>query len=629
MAYEVPTYQFLVTRSEMKLLHSLRDMVPEEETEDDKIKLRSPLQLMAYAGDRHLGDFPVDGMNLVSDCANVGAQLRDIVLNHQIQTDPQEDPALEEETSAASPAHLVDEAFDEEPVPWDEVRAHVIPSYVRNVIFTVNKNDLDQEHRDDLEERFPDVLVQESGSNISAKRYGSGEQPFEKPHGVKSAIFHLEKDLPSSLGSNIQKQYPWARVRLPYVPTGKRANQDIENHLQDFAEYMIEYPQSMEFDAPMDQNLSWDLLPLRRRVSIAHARAIQHGRWGQTLSDPCTSCKKNGFKCRVYRPAFISNSHSTIQLDLGKGCQHCRLKDVECDSPAFRENSEPTSAANTLSPHSGRDHSADPSNDATHATSPPSRKLSLAARMSRSTLPDAHDHAITQLKSESDMYDLCQQLGFKEARHNHLWTMYLAWTHQQTVRAFSHGYMQLQLYYANLVDLYIIARAKKDPALEFATLLQFQVTNFQEPDKLPSIKRCATRAFEHLPINSPLCRWMAILFFHEWDSVSEVDCDGMVNDKTITDLEPLSKFLYGIVSAGGSHARGGKGKVLERWCSVHNHLPNSSQDQSCMAAERDCKYKFQEMLGGSNKTIGKRSFEGLPGNITKKFKQNNKINGRW
>lgn len=256
MDYEVPTYQFLVTKSEMALLHNLRGMVPEEETEEDKRKLRPPLQLMAFAGDRHLGDFAIDGMNLISDCANIGVELRDTILNVQPQTDNHEDSDVEGEACAASSTHECNDDCEDEPVPsWEEVRARVVPSYVQNVAFIVSKHDLNQERRDDLEERFPDVLVQESGSNISVKCYGCAEQPLEKPSGMKSAVFELEKDHPSILETSLRKQYPWARIKLPYVPNGRRAHQDIENHLQDFAEYMTECPQDTEFDVPMDQTL--------------------------------------------------------------------------------------------------------------------------------------------------------------------------------------------------------------------------------------------------------------------------------------------------------------------------------------------------------------------------------------
>ena len=626
MDYEVPTYQFLVTKSEMALLHNLRGMVPEEETEEDKRKLRPPLQLMAFAGDRHLGDFTIDGMNLISDCANIGVQLRDAILNVQPQTDNHEDSDVEGEACAASSTHECNDDYEDEPVPsWEEVRARVVPSYVQNVTFTVSKHDLNQERRNDLEEKFPDVLVQESGSNISVKRYGCAEQPLEKPSGVKSAVFELEKDHPNILETSLRKQYPWARIKLPYVPNGRRTHQDIENHLQDFAEYMTE--------CPMDQALSWDTLPLRRRASIAHARAIQHGRWGQTLADPCTNCKKKGYKCRVYRPAFISNNDSTIQLDLGKGCQHCRLNDVECDISALRANSESVSAMSTTnpieSPTSGREHSPDPPSEAICETPPSSRKASLAARISWSTVPAAYSFTTTRLNYQSDMSELCQRLGFQHASPNHLWHMYHIWTQQQIMRPYQNAFMQIQAYYISLIYMYIIARVRQDRAMEFAALLQFQITNFQQPNTLPSIGKCIMRAFENLPIDSPLCRWIALLFFHEWDSANEVDYDGLVQDIATSDRESLSKFLYAVASAGDSHARGGRAKLLERWCSVHRHWPNSKQDRDCMVAEREFKYKIREIPRGSpNKVLGKHSLDGLSENNNKKSKPNHKINGR-
>lgn len=218
----------------------------------------------------------------------------------------------------------------------------------------------------------------------------------------------------------------------------------------------------------------------------------------------------------------------------------------------------------TESPTSGRGHLPDPPSEAICETPPSSRKANLAARISWSTVPVAYNFTTARLNYQSDISELCQRLGFQHASPIHMWHMYHIWTQQQIMRPYQNAFMQIQTYYISLIYMYIIARVRQDLAMEFAALLQFQITNFQQPNILPSIGKCIMRAFENLPIDSPLCRWIATLFFHEWDSVNEVDYDGLVQDIATLDRESLSKFLYAVASAGDSHARCGRAKLLER-----------------------------------------------------------------
>ena len=644
MADQEPVHQFLVTEAEMKLLHALRDQVPEEESEESNIKLRYPVQLMAFDGDRHLGDYTVDGISLVAGCACVGAKIRAKLIEDPVDVQAPAGLDVEDEQELTNGDAMMQAMTEEilEEIPWEEIRTDHIPPYIQNVTFTAAKVDLTEKHRKELAERFPGVTVQDapspqSGPNRSAKRQAVAEQPFEKPIGVKTVVFELDRNSSTSgsvIEASLRNQYPWAEIKTPHTLTGPREDrlaQDIENHLQDLANYMVEYPRDSEFDAYLDRTVPWENLPLRRKLSIAHARAVQHGRCGESRGPEsrCVRCKIDGYTCRVYRPQFVKNVALTSRIYLGDGCQHCRLLNVDCTLAPYREQSKSSSAAKGVSSdrstNTVRPDSMDTVNETTVTTPTAPRKLSLADRITREQSVPAPHVANLVLQTASDITNLGQSMGFKVARADIVFSMHQQWkcAKDGDVRAFNPKTMQLQHYYLNLVDLYIIAHATQNRALEFATLLRFQVENFEQKDDLPDINAAVIKAFEYLPAQSSLCRWIALMFAYNWDTVYDGHYDDFKKKNQDLSPEALATFLYEVAYIRDSHTEGGMKEVHRQWCNVHDeHEGGSTEDRRCMEEERKCKRLIQDISDSSPQSTGKRKLDGLAGIRNKKSKRN-------
>ncbi|KAL1591952.1 hypothetical protein SLS60_011544 [Paraconiothyrium brasiliense] len=536
--------------------------------------------------------------------------------------------------------------------PWDEVRSEILPSYVQNVTFTIGKSDLTGDRRKELEERFHGVVIKEapapqslSGSNRSAKRLAAPEYPLEKPNGLRTAVFELDENVTTkddALEANIRKQYPWATI-APVVDmaTGASALRrnasvvgDVENQLQDLATFMADYPPDGMFDVDIPHTPIWKAVPLPQKLRIAHARTIQVGTCGETRNPAtrCGNCKRNGYTCKVYRDDFIKRAASTDHINLGEGCQHCRVLGKKCDLPPHSRSTFPTvesDSASTDSTGVARAYSVDLSTETTAPTPRPSRQSSPAARTSKEQPPPRSYLLSGEFDGEGDIVDLGRRLGLNLEQPDDLWSMYDEWDRTGEIRAFEPGDEYLQDYYINLVDLNIMARTIGNAELQFATLLQFQVTIFEQ--ELPDIDKSVIRAFEHLHVDAPLCRWIVIVFAYDWTTVEDGDYEEFVKKNVNMDPMALSKFLYGLAYIRCQDTKGELKAVLQRFCEVHDpHIPLSVEDVKCMKAQGVCETVVESSTKHlSNKTqnarnrSNKRARDESSGiKSRKKFKQN-------
>ncbi|KAF1972756.1 hypothetical protein BU23DRAFT_534610 [Bimuria novae-zelandiae CBS 107.79] len=624
MAGEGESNILLETPEELKLVHYIRETALEEDAAYERKILPGQVQLMIYAGDRHIDDVAVDGDNLVFGFAKAGAETQRKLLRNDEQANTEAEADI---VTAESPMPTNTEEAQEEGedffLTWEELRTGV-PKYIESITFTVPKIEMTPENREYLEERYPHAIIQELGSNRSAKRQAAPAQPdpeqvLEKPAGVKAAVFELDCATDLNVEASIRKQYPWATIQPSGVPTGPRSSHDkpptvgdVETHLQDFATYMTGYPAENEFSVSIDRSRPWQARPLPDKLRVAHARAIQHPRYGGPLntSKRCGHCQTNGWICRIYRLDFVNRSASTKYLDLGSGCQHCRLLNKKCDLPSNTSSSTsaPDKLASNASPAKARSCSTDLSSDATVTTPHPvPRKLTLAERTN------------LVLSNQADMETLAKRLGLSLSRADVVWSMYVEWKQSGSVRAFQPDQMHIYHYYANLVDSYIMATATKDSPWQFAILLRLQATSFHPSSVLPGIKPVVFRAFEHLPVESPLCKWIAILYSNHQRSPLDSDFNAFLNNYKSFDQGVILKFLYAV--ACERPAEGGSDALLARWCVPHEHKSGSDEDQLCMFEERACKDSLKPREPHEPK---KRSFyedsHGYPGN--KKFKPN-------
>ncbi|OAG11808.1 uncharacterized protein CC84DRAFT_54969 [Paraphaeosphaeria sporulosa] len=661
---EDSVHPLLVDDAEARLIHRLRDLDDEDEDTPErtqKLKSAGTVHLKVSVSDREFDDtYPVPATALIFGCAEVGLKIQEKLLSQQwidgAGAQPH-DPLVDAQGHVDEGlSQLVNGDISEETISWGKVRSEVLPSYIQNVTFTIAKTDLTDDRQKELQEKFPGVTITVkeaptsqplSGPNRSAKRLAAPDYLLEKPNGVKRAIFELDKDATTeddALEANIRKQYPWATVatataiNVPIEPRAFRQTApvvgDIESQLQDFATFMNDYPPDGLFDVNVRHDQIWGTLPFSRKMNIAHARAIQSGHYSETRAPAtrCGTCQRNNYACKVYRQDFIEKVASTNHINLGEGCQHCRLLGNKCGLPPYRACFASPPARDDLGmaepPGLGRAYSGDLLSEAA-VTPQASRQVRLAIRSGIEQFPPVTNVGNDGFTSKTDMIELAQQLGLTLAQPDILWTMYTSWRERSTFRNYDPGLMNLQYYYVNLVNLHIMARNICYSKLEFATLLQFQFTNLEQEDNLPDINKPVIKAFEHFPADAPLCRWIAIVYSYVWNTVEDGDYEAFLRKNSGLDPVALCKFLYAVAYVRDPHTKGGNSAVLQEWCSVHNHVEGSAEDKQCMTAERACKNRLMATRSSPNKADdgqnkpSKRPFDGRPGRKQdKKFKHN-------
>lgn len=351
------------------------------------------------------------------------------------------------------------------------MRSEIIPSYAQSVTFTIARNELTDDRRNEVEGRFPGVAIavdEPSSSqtvtkpNDSAKRRAAPGSPLKKPNGVKTAIFELDRDEVSknhALEGDIRKQWPWTTVVMsPNIPTGPRAlrqaassSSDAESHLQEFAFAMADYPPDGMFDVNVRRDETWTALPFSRKTSIAHARAIQVGLYSETRvpSMRCETCKRNNYTCKTYRHDFIKEIATTSHISLGEGCQHCRLLGNECDliptDPQLGSSQSGNNVGEIRPRGFTRAFSVATSSEATVTPRGPSQSH-VAHRTSVNNLPPVSNVGADGFTRKTDMIEIAQKLGLILVRPDVVWTMYTAWKEHGSFRNYTPGLMNLQYY---------------------------------------------------------------------------------------------------------------------------------------------------------------------------------------
>ncbi|KAJ4299433.1 hypothetical protein N0V90_004678 [Kalmusia sp. IMI 367209] len=526
-----PHYNDLRVRDEeMHLIWEVQRMeddvgiVPEERTS----RLRRDVELKVYVGDRALGRFTIDGNDAVIECAKVGAKLHKNLLSYD----------------------------------WNKEADAQVQDYLNG-----------NEHQ---------ILIKDS---VAASTVPAA---IDKPHGVKTAVFELNEELlskDSALEATIRKEYPWASIR-----TSAPRVSELEDLFQDIATFMSEHPPNGVFEVPSEHlpHLeSWTAVPLRRKFDIAHARAIQACRLGETRnpSQRCASCQKNDYTCRVYRRTILEHVTQMKLINPGKACQNCRLLGIECDLPPYHLHSASNVAENSPGINgAAREASFDLFSETTVATpdSPFARHI-LASRVDKEDPRGLSNvrSALVPPNNINDVVQLGKQLGLDLQRADVVWLIYKEWRETKYIDAFVKGKYNLQNYYMHLVDLYIIAHKTRIEGLEYDILLQFQATNFQEAEQMPHIDESAIKPFKHLPVQSPLCRWIVILFSYLWHTQQDINYEAFHRRNQDLDHKALNKFLFGVSHVRDPLTKGGDAAVRKRWCEVHNHAPGSKEESRC------------------------------------------------
>lgn len=91
----------------------------------------------------------------------------------------------------------------------------------------------------------------------------------------------------------------------------------------------------------------------------------------------------------------------------------------------------------------------------------------------------------------------------------------------------------------------------------------------------------SVKLFKYVPAQSPLCQWVLYLFAHLWETGNSGTFDELREINQGMDLEALAKFLHGVALVRCAYTPGRDVAVLERWCDVHSHKPNSVDAKLC------------------------------------------------
>lgn len=331
-------------------------------------------------GNHYLQKYKVNAKDTIQSFANVGCKVQAKVLGWpDIGDEDQSDIDDEDDLDSVLGTQSVfgdtskhndisGNSKDNEPASWTSAKEKLIPAYVKRVTFTVNEEDMTPIRYTELKNQFPDVLIQSISPSADGKPNSS---EVEKPNDVKTATFLLDQaeiDKDPALTNKLANQFPWATLQeankhapqpiekdtsptqpvplllplpgprrsLPherYVPRPDKdiielAMSDPMNHLRNLATFVVQSPTDLEFGFKFQIAGGWDGLLPTRKADIAHARCIQR-QYGEATPLPCTSCTNRGYACRTYRGSFTP----LPGIDLGHGCQNCRVWGQPCDLP--------------------------------------------------------------------------------------------------------------------------------------------------------------------------------------------------------------------------------------------------------------------------------------------------------
>jgi len=344
-----------------------------------------------YDGNKYLQKYRVNARDAIPEFADVGGQVQAKLLGWP-DIDGEEASNADEEDerdSVLGPKSVLGDTIcnnkEMMPLSWSLAKSLLIPECVKNITFTIDEANMSATQLEELKTKFPDVLIQsncppEEGTHQAVtsetdkwnkvRRPNQAERKHvERPKGVKNAIFELyqrDMDKDPQLAIELSKTFPWAtlqevaisdrpkggltelssHVRIPKLPprkallpsNGKLPSPDMHivdlatshsvRHLCHLATNVLTPPSDNFLGYRYQISEGWDLLSPDSKVEIAHARCIM-AHYGEDVTPRCTSCTQHGYSCRVYRRNFSPVPH----LDLGHGCQHCRVWGQTCDLP--------------------------------------------------------------------------------------------------------------------------------------------------------------------------------------------------------------------------------------------------------------------------------------------------------
>lgn len=188
----------------------------------------------------------------------------------------------------------------------------------------------------------------------------------------------------------------------------------------------------------------------------------------------------------------------------------------------------------------------------------------------------------SKMHNDSPVLRIAERLGLEisKPRDKFIHEMWLHWRNKHEVKPYATRFLTLEQYHHNLVTLHILAQHKKEFDLGFAVLARFQNTNFWSKGKLPSLSTAAM-AYQYLPENSDLCRWIARLFSFLWSTQQYESHEDLLTNHEGLNRDALSKLLFAIAYTRCPFTKGNDAAVIDQWCAVHHHQEGSKEEALC------------------------------------------------
>jgi hypothetical protein len=351
-----------------------------------------------YDGNRYIHKYRANAVHAIPEFADIGGQVQAKLLGWpDIDNDEASDVEDENDRDSVLGTHnVVDDTIsnkkDAQPSSWNSFKGSFIPEYVKGITFTVDEANMTAARHEELRARFPDVLIQsnsprERGTHQPAisetdkvKHTDTSEQSenledVERREGVKSSTFEVslgDMDKSSNFATESSRISPWAATQniaipqerktglaaicssghipkspprnallppceespCPDMPIIDQATSNSVQHLCHLATNVLAPPKDDCFGYRYSISRGWDLLSPNSKINISHARCIM-AHYGDYVAPSCTGCSQRGYLCRVYRRDFSP----VPGLDLGHGCQNCRVWGQPCDLPAAKLSS--------------------------------------------------------------------------------------------------------------------------------------------------------------------------------------------------------------------------------------------------------------------------------------------------
>ncbi|PSN72415.1 hypothetical protein BS50DRAFT_569907 [Corynespora cassiicola Philippines] len=583
-----------------------------------------------------LGTVAADGYDTMEKLGKWGADISeslvdDIFWHAKIQAQQNDDLIFE---SLFEGSQTVGQA--QEPLAWESARKDVIPAYVQRVDFKVLEDDKTFEIEQELESRFPDVAIQ----YVSQEELDGKPKSIEEPRAVQKATFEVDADelkRDPSLEEKLRGRFPWADLRpatplklvvpaqtqetAEYCPPSQKltlnvmvqsqetvtrvppkarldlvvlaSSQEVKTRKTKPMQYMIdilcyawEPYKERETGYEYVTSKSWGELDTARRLEIAHARAIQ-GRYGMESEKPCTGCVKRDLKCKVYRSSWFKN---VPVPQITNTCQNCRLFEDDCSHLIIEEvsmvNSKMCSMVDQATQTTETQLVSTLDESGTYVEKKADMDCSSTSRMAKAepSWRGFKDEQRPPVRVHHDDWDkIALKHGLKLGKSQVIDGLMKHFYNVGQVRAYL-PYYYLPHYFENLVDLYILSLFLCNDALSYATLIRFQITTFEQMH-VPDLKT-VLRLYHFCP-QSPLTRWVTILFSYLWRADYGLDFDTCYKQlhlrESQADDSALARFLYEVMCERHARMRGltpSEGK--SRWCEVHSHVRGSYEERDCL-----------------------------------------------